>query len=137
MALIGNQREWILNGRLLVYTCSHEHEKAFVVSGAHISEGQWQTSTAGAGFMDPALQTLKAMLEAIGDARGECVRPNRAIARATFDAMDMQSVPVNQAFHESCSLGSRRQMSSMQKHRVQTYSVRKLSEKSFDALFCR
>jgi len=68
MALIGNQREWILNGRLLVYTCSHEHEKAFVVSGAHISEGQWQTSTAGAGFMDPALQTLKAMLEAIGDA---------------------------------------------------------------------
>jgi hypothetical protein len=32
--------------------------------------------------------------------------------------MEMQSVPVCKAFHESCSVGSRWQMPSMQKHRV-------------------
>jgi hypothetical protein len=48
----------------------------------------------------------------------ECVKRDRAVARATFDAMEMQSVPVCEAFHEGCFVGGHWQMPSMQKHRV-------------------
>ena len=37
--------------------------------------------------------------------------------------MEMQRVPIYKAFHEACFIGNRWQMPSMQKYRVQTYSV--------------
>jgi hypothetical protein len=38
--------------------------------------------------------------------------------------MEVQSVPACQAFHKACAVGSRWQMPSKQKHRIQTYAVR-------------
>ena len=68
--------------------------------------------------MDPTLQTLKSALESIRDLAANALDQNFAITGATFDAMEMQGLPVSQAFYEGGSVGSRWQMPAMQKHGV-------------------
>jgi hypothetical protein len=92
--------------------CSHEHESPVTPSlGADIAQANRETSTVGIEFMDPALKTLKAALEAIRDAATNAL--NRAVAGRTFDAMEMQTVLLRKAFHEACFLGNRWQMPPM------------------------
>ena len=50
----------------------------------------------------------------------EGVESDRITPPRAFDAVEMQRLPVYKAFHEACFLGSRWQVPSMQKHRVQT-----------------
>jgi hypothetical protein len=74
--------------------------------------------------MDRALKTPKAALEAIRDTTMNAFSADRAVAGGIFDALEMQTEPVSKAFHEARFIGRRWQMPSLQKHRVQTYSVR-------------
>ena len=56
-----------------------------------------------------------------------CVRPDRTAAGDTFDAMEMQSVPIHEAFYKGRFLGNRRQMPMMQKYGVYSNSLRRLA----------
>jgi hypothetical protein len=51
--------------------------------------------------MDLTLKPLKAALEAIRDMTSNALGPDRAVAGGTFDAVDMQRVPVREAFLRS------------------------------------
>ena len=76
--------------------------------------------------MDSTLKSLKAALEAIRDNGVECVGPDRPAAGDTFDAVEMQRMPVHEAFYSAGSIGGGWQMPPMQKHGVYSYSLRGL-----------
>jgi hypothetical protein len=106
--------------------CSNEHEDILAASmGANIAQIKDQTSTDGVEFMNSA-QDAEGSPWSNSRHGDEGIKPNRAVEGRTFDATKMQGLPVYQAFHEAGSIGSRRQMSPMQKHGVQTYCLRGL-----------
>jgi hypothetical protein len=70
-------------------------------------------SRAGVEFMDSTPKALKAALEASRYCV-ECLRPDRAAAGDTFDAMGMQRMPVHEAFYSASSIGGGWQMPPMQ-----------------------
>ena len=84
----------------------------------YITQANWETAADGIEFMDTTLKTLKASLEAIRDNGDEGVKRDRAVAGGTFDAMEMQRVPVYKALYDACSVRNRWEMSPMQKHGI-------------------
>ena len=68
--------------------------------------------------MDSTPKALKAALEAIRDIALNGLRPDRAAAGDTFDAMGMQRTPVHETFYSASSIGGGWQMPPMQKYSV-------------------
>jgi len=50
--------------------------------------------------------------------RGERVKPDRGVAGGTFDAVEMQRLPIHKAFYEAGSIRSCCQMPAMQMYRI-------------------
>jgi hypothetical protein len=65
--------------------------------------------------MDPAHQAMMAALRSI---RGFGAQEHRGAARATFDALEVQRVPLYKAFYQTCPVESHWQLPPMQKYRV-------------------
>jgi hypothetical protein len=68
--------------------------------------------------MDLTRKALKAALEAIRDVAVNALDQIGQSPGGTFDAVELQGLPVYKAFHEACFIGGRWEMSPMQKHRV-------------------
>ena len=70
-------------------------------------------STVGAQFVDSGLKTLKAALEAIRGTATKALSQIEQSQEGRAMAMEMQRVPVCEAFYQACSVGNHRQMSQM------------------------
>ena len=96
---------------------SIEHENALTASlGAYIAQTNRQASAAGIEFIESPPKTLKAKLEAI---RGMAMSALNQIGESQEEhSVEVQRLPICEAFYETCSIGSCWQMPPMQKHRV-------------------
>ena len=84
--------------------------------GARVAQDNPETSADGIEFMDPTPKTVIAVLEAIRDMAANALNQIRPSQEEHFHAMEMQRLPVHQAFHETRCLGDRWQMPAMQKY---------------------
>jgi hypothetical protein len=99
--------------------CSHERESTiFSPLGAYIAQAGWATSAVGIEFMESPPKTLKATLEAISRHAGECVKSDRRATGGTFNAVEVQRLPIHKAFHQARYVGSGWPMPAMQGHDV-------------------
>ena len=81
--------------------------------GTDIAPVKNETLADGIEFMESRLKTLKADLEAIRDRAMYALKTDRAVAGTPFDAVEVQRLPLYQAFYQAYYAESRWQMPSM------------------------
>jgi len=69
---------------------------------AHVAQADSQTSADGIEFMDPAIKTLKAALEAIRNMALNALHQKEQSQEQCSMRWKCRGVPVHQTFHDAC-----------------------------------